>query len=683
MNFIERAHTTVQKGVPVIRLRPKTKIAMDMNWPALATTDPAVIERWGQETPDANCAAVAIAKEGGTWFLEVDDPSVIPRIESETGQKIPKTYRVRSRPGRGHLYFRHTQESLALGNLSQGFVKNADFSARLGNQYVVSANSVHPISGLPYEVLSTADIIDAPVWLVDWLKSQRVTPEAKLTAPEAKIGKIQHGSIHGYMLHEAGKLRNNGLTPDEIEPILLRMVHDNCEPPINEDKVRAMAQSVGKYEPENTIILFDGKVAGTPLVTLVEPEEMEEQPVFVVPPYPKFPAWVFEGCSIYEGLVRPYCSQNSRYEEFMFIPAMTLMLNYLGTKVRIEYKDIIPSLYTVLIGKKGRVIKSSSVKDAMKYFQYMGLLEQGGPTIRNAEGKIVVFTAGSPEGLGIEAQRINARNFVLFYDELSALTNKAGIDSSNLIPNLLTMYEGDKFSNLIKSKKETYSLDPGTYCTSLIACCTDKNFKTLWSKMSGSTSGLNDRFFFLYQPEDFKPVIPPISVNCQDGALVTRQRIDAAVKQGVYRITDSSPLAKRMVGSDSLENRQEIRAEKFALFFAVDMGFDEITEECIERGLALVEYERAVKRKLRPSEAVNKEAALQNEIVDFLLGYPGGVVAEREIIRHLHPERYGTSLWGVSFTGLIKSGQIKLSGTGKKSDPKMVVLLRAPEESDE
>ena len=57
------------------------------------------------------------------------------------------------------------------------------------------------------------------------------------------------------------------------------------------------------------------------------------------------------------------------------------MLNYLGTKVRIEYKDIIPSLYTVLIGRKGRVIKSSSVKDAMKYFQYMGLLEQGGPSV--------------------------------------------------------------------------------------------------------------------------------------------------------------------------------------------------------------------------------------------------------------------------------------------------------------
>src|SRR5580692_3191308 len=98
MDFLERASTTISKGVPVIRLRPKTKIAMDMNWPALATTDLEVLQKWNDETPDANCAAVAKSSLDGVFFLEIDDPSVISRIESDTGQKIPKTYRVRSRP---------------------------------------------------------------------------------------------------------------------------------------------------------------------------------------------------------------------------------------------------------------------------------------------------------------------------------------------------------------------------------------------------------------------------------------------------------------------------------------------------------------------------------------------------------------------------------------------------------
>lgn len=685
MDFFERAYQTTQKGVPVIRLRAKTKIAMDTDWPMLATTDPAILQQWNQETPDANCAAVAKATLDGVWFLEVDAPEVLARIQEETGQKLPKTYRVRSRPGRGHYYFRHTPGSIALGNLPQGYVKHADFSVRVDNQYVVSANSLHPISGLPYEIISTADICEAPEWLIDWLKSQRIDKPEETASQVKPTGLIPHGSIHGYMLKEAGKLRHAGLTPEEIEPVLLRLVHDNCQPPIDDTKVRAMAKSVGKYEVKDDTVLFAGVVAGTAPApeTAIVPEELEETAQFIVPPYPVFPRWVMQGTSIYEGLVRPYCDKNSRYEEFMFMPAMALMLNYLGTKVRIEYKDIIPSLFMVLIGKKGRVIKSSSVKDAVKYFQYAATLDQGGPGIKNAEGKTLVWTAGSPEGLGIELQRTNCRNAVLFYDELSTLTNKASIESSTLVSSLLTLYESDKFANVIKAKKDTFSLDPGTYCASLIACTTDKNFKTLWGRMSGVTSGLNDRFFFLYQPEQFKDVTPPIAVNCQDGALTTRKLIDKAVAKGVYSITDSSPLSARMTGEDKIENRQEIRAEKFALFFAIDLDRNEIDEECIERGLALVEYERAVKRKLRPSEAITKEAGIQNEIVDFLLGQKGGTTTLREMNRLLHPERYGTTLWGQAFSGLTRTGQIAVQGKGTKTDPKMVILLRAPEEDED
>ena len=51
MNFFERALNTVQKGIPVIRLLPKTKIPMDNNWPALATTNPETLQRWNQESP--------------------------------------------------------------------------------------------------------------------------------------------------------------------------------------------------------------------------------------------------------------------------------------------------------------------------------------------------------------------------------------------------------------------------------------------------------------------------------------------------------------------------------------------------------------------------------------------------------------------------------------------------------
>ena len=68
--------------------------------------------------------------------------------------------------------------------------------------------------------------------------------------------------------------------------------------------------------------------------------------------YPEFPHWVFQGTSIYEGFVKPICDKNSRYEEFLFMPAMTMLLNYIGgqDRVRIEYKGgMQPSVYLALI----------------------------------------------------------------------------------------------------------------------------------------------------------------------------------------------------------------------------------------------------------------------------------------------------------------------------------------------
>ncbi len=175
MTFLDRAQATVAKGAPVIRLRPRTKIAMDSDWPSLATTDPETLQKWNTETPDANCAAVAQAREGGVWFFEIDDPSVPVRIETETGQKIPLTYRVRSRNGRGHYYWRQSAESIAMGNVAQNYVKNGDFSVRVDNEYVVAAGSIHPISNEPYQVVCTAAIIECPQWLIDWIKAQRTS----------------------------------------------------------------------------------------------------------------------------------------------------------------------------------------------------------------------------------------------------------------------------------------------------------------------------------------------------------------------------------------------------------------------------------------------------------------------------------------------------------------------------
>lgn len=708
MSFLDIAKPMIERGVPVIPLRPKTKIALLNDWPNKATTDLAIIEEWASQFPDANGACVAQGKIGGYWMLEVDDPSLPSKIESEIGQTI-KTFRVRSSPGKGHYYFRHTPSSLAVGNITQPYVKDRNFSVRMDKEYVVAANSWHPTSGLQYQVVSEHEIIEAPEALIEWIIRQRtdsgVQPK-KLDYSLASADRIPRGSHDVTLTSIAGKWRSLGMEEVAIESALIEVCEKRCDDLGSDWKqmVKKIVKSICKYPvgPDNSVYLA-GRLILPPVPiesSPIQPEptrqvssdiqpvasgvsvedEPEDQPRFTVAGHPKFPKWIMPGTSIYTGFVKPYCDVNSRYEEFMWMPAFAMLLNYVGTKVSIYMKNIIPSVFMVIIGKRGETMKSASVQDAIQYFKFMGFADHAGPGTKTAEGKSLVWTAGSPEGLGIDVQRTNCKNIVLAYDELSMLTNKASIDSSGLVSALLGLYESAKFQNKIKSGKESYSVDPGTYCATLIACCTDKNFLPNWSKLAGDSTGLDDRFFFLFQPETFKSPTPQIAVNTMDGALETRKIIDAAVKQGVFRITDDSPLAHKMSNRD-IDNREGIRVEKFALGFAIDMGKTEIDEECIERALALVKYEKDVKAYLAPFEASTIEGSIQMELIT-LLKKGNGTQTMRDINRIMHPERMGTSLWTRSYSGLIQLGYIKAMGSGTKNDPHRVVLMRAPEEED-
>ena len=163
MNFLEIAKPLAERGIPVIRLRHKSKIAADSDWPNLATTSLDTIKKWSDESPDCNVGCVFQAVEGGTWAFELDAPEVVQRIKDETGNSLPTTLRIRSRPGRGHIYFRHNAESLSkISNIAQGFVKHSDFSVRVSNQYCVGPGSLHPATGEPYEIVCNAPIAECP-----------------------------------------------------------------------------------------------------------------------------------------------------------------------------------------------------------------------------------------------------------------------------------------------------------------------------------------------------------------------------------------------------------------------------------------------------------------------------------------------------------------------------------------
>lgn len=678
MSFIEIAAPLAKIGVPVTPVRPGTKRAFLPDFPTTATTDLNEIASWDTVYADCNVACVARAEEGGVWFFEVDSSEVIPRLQKQTGQILPDTFKVRSRPGRGHFYFRHTKASMAMGNISQTYVINQDWSVRTNREYVVGPGSIHPDTKQPYTALNWGTpIIEAPDWLINWLLSQKIQKTLTTSTTETRNdrGLIPHGAIHGYMLTEAGRLRNMGLSEEAIRVALRELVEKNCQPPIDWDRVDTMAKSICNFPAGENKSLALNQTAPQPTT----PEESEETISFETIDYPVFPHWVMEGTSIYEGFAKPYCQHNSRIDYFMWMPAAAMMMNYLGTKVSVPFSSWKPSFYVVLIGKRGTTNKSSSMKDAIRYLEFASVLTHYSKNIKNADGKSIVWEAGSAEGLGTDMQRINCKNVVLFYDELSALVAKASIEGSSLYSAMLKMYDSNNFANSVKTKKDTFDVEPGSYCATLITATTDKKFIELWSSLAGEDTGLNDRFTWVLEPKELPRKRLEHVVNFNEAALATRKFIDLAVNKKVYQFFDKAPLQKTL---ELYDNRAAARAEKWALYFAIDLGLPEIDEDCVERGIEMVKYEYSVKDYLEVFEAKNDESAIQQGVLRTLKKN-GGVMKKRDVERALNSNKYGLSIWNKAYFGLVNNGYVVEEGRGVKDAPRVVRMLRDMSGSDE
>jgi AAA domain/RepB DNA-primase from phage plasmid len=106
-------------------------------------------------------------------------------------------------------------------------------------------------------------------------------PEEKTeAAPKQERPLIPHGQIHLWLVKRAGVLRESGLTPEEIEPILLRMAYAECELPLDRKKIAKVAMSMGNYEQgqDKSLLLTQG---------------MESNPVEITPELlaKEFPAY--------------------------------------------------------------------------------------------------------------------------------------------------------------------------------------------------------------------------------------------------------------------------------------------------------------------------------------------------------------------------------------------------------
>jgi hypothetical protein len=483
--------------------------------------------------------------------------------------------------------------------------------------------------------------------------SRREPVDATINGP-----KIPYGT-HDETLHRiAGKLRHIGMEHEGIESALMEIAEKRLESPGADwpDMVRKHAREICKKPiGSDDTVRIAGKLPGeadvptgtpAPSEIAIDTDEGSLRPVF--------PYHVMEGTTIYEGLVKPAVDNSSKHAEFVFVPAVQMMLNYLSGKVRIAMQETNLNLFVGLVSPPGEFFKSSSCALSHDYFKSMGLSAKFSKSLPNADGRVIVMQTGSSEGFGLTMSEINGKNAILFNDELGKLVAKAGIENSSLPHDLLTWYESGDFGNTVKSRKDSFAFEAKSYVFGWQWCTTTRGFNRHWPKIAGAVSGMEDRMFFVVSPEKPKPAgayhVPPM----EEAAKVTYSAIEAATLKGVYEFAvweDVNSIANGM----NPRTMQMLFA--LALYFAIDLKRDKIDLDCLTRAKELVAFRDQSIRFLAPIEADNEQGRVQQEITRELRQNKGKMKT-RDLSKELHAERYGTDRWKAAYWGLVKEGVI-------------------------
>lgn len=157
---------------------------------------------------------------------------------------LPRTRRHRTGGGGQHWLYR-APSGVVVRNTT-GLAGYQGIDTRANGGYIVAPPSLHP-SGNRYEVLDDCDITPAPEWLVT-LATQRSTAPLP---PPGDIGQIiiPEGQRNAHLTSLAGSMRRRGMPQSAIEAALLEVNYSQCQAPLPENEVLAIARSVSRYTP--------------------------------------------------------------------------------------------------------------------------------------------------------------------------------------------------------------------------------------------------------------------------------------------------------------------------------------------------------------------------------------------------------------------------------------------------
>jgi len=248
-NFTAIAQAALNRGFSIIPLKPRSKDPLS-GWGVTKRT------RVLSALPELLDANIGVCADEHFLVFETDNVERLTDLLQNEGVKIPKTFTVESRPGRRHYYFRQTEKTLAARNSTLMGL----FEFRAHNQYVVGPGSIHPKTGLPYQIVEDCDAVPFPNELlraIQHLKGEANQYVERARAVISAGGKIEEGNGRHYaILDFCAKRQSNAdvWEGDNLQQLFVDAMQfniDHCEPPYDEPHVASIVNWFEGKEPNH------------------------------------------------------------------------------------------------------------------------------------------------------------------------------------------------------------------------------------------------------------------------------------------------------------------------------------------------------------------------------------------------------------------------------------------------
>jgi hypothetical protein len=205
-----------------------------------ATLDLDCIDSWWRDYPAAN-VGIATGRRSGLLVIDVDPRKTERWLESLHELTLPPTFTVKTWSGGWHLYLTFSGDARI--TIGTELLPGIDWRGNGG--YVVAAGSV--VQDVTYQIAKNLPIAQAPAALL----SRIVTAKHSRVIERDETGEmvIRKDTRNTKLASICGALRRRGVGYNALVEALRAVNADHCSPPLDDQEVRRIAASIGRYSP--------------------------------------------------------------------------------------------------------------------------------------------------------------------------------------------------------------------------------------------------------------------------------------------------------------------------------------------------------------------------------------------------------------------------------------------------